>query len=221
MPEEEKEKRRGTGFDLGLSGLLKGIGSVIDLAAKMAETARANGLVEVEKHVEFRTLAEARGAHRPRGVYGVSVQRGIGGIPRVRPFGNIRRTERGPIIDEVREPLVDVFDEEDVVLVVAELPGVAEKDIRTEVSGDMLKLSTTTKGREYAAQVQLPCPVDAGRVESTYKNGVLEIRLSKTHKEGGERNAGEQPGLGGSEDSPEVWGADRLRRGGPGDGHID
>lgn len=191
MPKEDKEKRRGTGFDLGLSGLLKGIGSVIDLAAKMAETARANGLVEVEKHVEFRTLAEARGAHRPRGVYGVSLRRGIGGIPRVRPFGNIRRTERGPIIDEVREPLVDVFDEEEVVLVVAELPGVEEKDILTEVSGDMLKLSTTTKDRRYAAQVQLPCPVDAGREESAYKNGVLEIRLPKTHKEGGEGNAGE------------------------------
>ena len=193
MSEEEREKRRGTGFDLGLSGFLKGIGSVIDLAARMAETARASDLVDLEKHVELRTLAEARGAHRPRGVYGVSVRRDIGGIPRVRPFGNIRRTERGPIIDEVREPLVDVFDEEEVVLVVAELPGVEEKDIQTEVSGDMLKLSTTTKDRRYAAQVQLPCPIDAGRVESAYKNGVLEISLAKTHKEGGEANASEQP----------------------------
>ena len=190
MPKEEREKRRGMGFGLGLGELFKGVGSVIDLAVNMAEMADASEL-DVEKHVEFRTLSEARSADRPGGVYGVSVGRGIGGIPRVQPFGNIRRTERGPIIDKVREPLTDVFDEDDVVLVIVELPGVEEKDVKTEVEGDTLKLSTTTKGRRYAKELQLPCPVDESKVESAYKNGILEIKLTKTIEEGGEGNAGE------------------------------
>ena len=97
----------------------------------------------------------------------------------MRPFGNIRRTEKGPIIDEVREPLVDLFDEGDMVSIVVELPGVEEKDIQTEVSGDTLKLTTATKGRTYAKEIELPCAVEEGKLESFYKNGVLEIRLPK------------------------------------------
>ena len=98
----------------------------------------------------------------------------------MRPFGNIRRTEKGPIISEVQEPLVDVFDEDDAVLVVAELPGVEEKDIQTEINEDTLELSTTTKGRMYAKKIQLPCEVNQAEITSTYKNGVLEIKLPKT-----------------------------------------
>lgn len=184
MPKkEEGEKRSGMGFGLGFGELFKGIASIIDLAVNMAEMADLSDL-DVEKHVEFRTLSEARGADRPRGVYGVSVGRGRGGIPRVQPFGNIRRTERGPVIDEVREPLVDIFEEDEVVSVIAELPGVEEKDVQTEVEGGTLKLSTTTKGRRYAKEIELPCAVDEGKMESTYNNGVLEIKLTKAIEEG-------------------------------------
>lgn len=178
MSREERESRGGMGFGLGLGELLKGIGSIIDLVVNMAEIADVSDL-DVERHVGTGTLSEARGADWPRGVYGVSVRRGIGGTPRVQRFGNIRRTERGPIIDEVREPLVDVLDEDQVLLVIAELPGVEEKDVQTEVQGGTLKLSTTTKGRRYAKEIELPCAVDEAKVESAYKNGVLEIKLTK------------------------------------------
>ena len=184
MPRDEKKGRRGgIRFDLGFGELFKGIGDVIELVSGMGDLVDWSELDE-ETLAELRRASQTRAGARPRGVYGFSV-RTIGGIPRVQPFGNIRRTERGPVVDDVREPLVDVFDEDEVVLVVAELPGIEKKDIQTEVKGDILKVSTTTKGRRYAKEIQLPCAVDEGKMESTYKNGILEIRLPKASKEQG------------------------------------
>ena len=171
----------GIGKDLGFGELFKGLGSVIDLVSGMADLVDWSEL-DAETIAELRRSSQTRAVTRPRGVYGFSV-RTTGGIPRVQPFGNIRPTERGPIIDEVRDPLVDVFDEDDAVSVIAELPGVEEKDIQTEVKGDTLELSTTTKGRRYAMEIQLPCAVDEGKVDFIYKNGVLEIKLRKISSE--------------------------------------
>jgi len=81
----------------------------------------------------------------------------------------------------VREPLVDVFDEDDLLLIIAELPGVAKKDVQIEIHHGLLKLSTATKGRRYAKELELPCPIDEGTLESAYKNGVLEIKLRKAN----------------------------------------
>lgn len=96
----------------------------------------------------------------------------------MQPFGNIRRTERGPIVEEVREPLTDLFDEDSLLLIVAELPGVEEKEVRIEIEDNTLKFSSTGR-RKYAKELPLPCPVDESTMETTYKNGVLEIKLPK------------------------------------------
>jgi len=173
-----EERDKGISIDLGLGEMFKGLGDLVKLAADLADKVDLSELDE-EKLAELRRASQTRVGGMPRGVYGVSVRRGIGSIPRVQSFGNIRRTERGPVVDEVREPLLDVFDEDDVLLIIVELPGVAEKDIQIEVHDGLLKLSTTTKGRRYAKELQLPCPVEESTVESAYKNGVLKIRLRK------------------------------------------
>lgn len=181
MPRHEKEKRdEMEGINLG--GLFKGLGDLIDLVSGMVEKVDlANLDEETLSRLRRASLSGVEGA--PRGVYGVSVQRGVGGIPRVQPFGNIRRTERGPIVNEVREPLTDLFDEDDLLLVVAELPGVEEKEIRIEIEDDTLKFSSTGR-RKYAKELPLPCPVDESTMETIYKNGVLEIRLRKAEEPG-------------------------------------
>jgi len=182
MAAEDKEKKdKGISIDLGLGEMFKGLGSLVELAGNLADKVDLSELDE-EKIAELRRASQTRVGGIPRGVYGVSVRRGVSGhAPQVRSFGNIRPTEKGPVVDEVREPLVDVFDEDDVLLVIAELPGVGEKDVQIEVHGGLLNLSTAIKGRRYAKELELPCPVDEGTVESTYKNGVLEIRLRKAN----------------------------------------
>ena len=170
MTDEKKTKREGE-FDFGLGGLFKGIGNLMELVSDMAE----KGESEVSRHGEFKV----KGIDKARGVYGFSVRMGLGGMPTVEHFGNIRATDEGPVVAEAREPLVDTFDEGELILIVAELPGVDESDIQIEVQEDILTLSAKGQ-RQYAKEVLLPSPVDADTMESTYRNGILEIKLRKT-----------------------------------------
>ncbi|MBI4507679.1 MAG: Hsp20/alpha crystallin family protein [Chloroflexi bacterium] len=154
---------------MGLGEVFHGLGNVIDLLSKMAE----EGVSEVQR------TGEVHGPGGARGVYGFSVKMGLGGRPTVERFGNIRATERGPEVSETREPLVDVFDEGDHVVVVVELPGVAKEDIRIEVRGDVLALSAEGAVRKYAKEVVLPAEVAAQSLRQTLQNGILEVRLRK------------------------------------------
>lgn len=167
--------REEIGVDIGLGGIFKGLGDFINLVSEMVEA----GESEVTRTGEFKVKGLG---DRGRGVYGFTVRTGIGGTPQVERFGNIRSTEEGPVVDEVREPLVDVFDEGETVLVVAELPGVAEEEITVEVKDDVLTLETAGESK-YAKEVLLPCPVDAATMKKAHKNGVLELRLNKSKDE--------------------------------------
>ena len=93
-------------------------------------------------------------------------------------------------------PTVDVSESDADVTVVAEVPGMTEKDIRVSLSGDVLTLSGEKKEeredqkRDYhrversygsfSRSVPLPAPVDAGKAQAAYKNGLLTITLPKT-----------------------------------------
>ena len=92
---------------------------------------------------------------------------------------DVQETPHGSRVEGERQPLVDIFDEQDHVLVIIELPGVEEEHISTEVTGDILTLSAARGNRKYSSEVVLPQDVDATTIKSTYKNGVLEIRMSK------------------------------------------
>jgi HSP20 family protein len=151
---------------ISFGGLFKGLGNLIDLAAKLREEG-------VETRGEIGGLP--RGA---RGVYGFSIKT-LAGKPVIESFGNIRETNRGPVVEEVREPMVDVFDEPDRILVIAELPGVSENEIKLEVAGDILNLSASDKDRKYAREILLPGKVKPDTIKTSYNNGILEITLQK------------------------------------------
>ena len=92
---------------------------------------------------------------------------------------DLPETTQGPRVEEGRQPVVDVFDEQDHVLVIIELPGVEAEQIDTEVTGGMLMLSTAGGNHTYSSEVVLPQNVDATTIKSKYENGVLELRISK------------------------------------------
>jgi HSP20 family protein len=181
MPQQKRRRRRREEEEraesgIGVGGVLKGLGNFIELLTELAE----KGEALAERSGEIRGLPEGM-----RGVYGFSVRTGLGGMPQVQRFGNVRVTNAGPVVDEVREPMVDVFDEGDSVLVVAEMPGVSIKDIVIDVKGDVLSISTTeTAPRKYAKEVLLPAAVSVASQKTTFKNGVLELRFDKA---GGKR----------------------------------
>ena len=173
---DDGKKTRVTG-GIGAGGLLKGVGELIDLVSEMAE----KGVQTQEKVREFQGEGPLKDV---RGVFGVSVKMGIGGEGTERevsfePFGNISKTETGVAVDEVREPIVDVFDEGAELRVVGELPGVEQEDIRIDVQGDVLQISAERGTRRYVKELVLPEPVADVDIELTHTNGILEIRLPK------------------------------------------
>lgn len=158
----------------GLTGILKGLGDILNLAERLAEQGERGGTQE-------REFTSPGGV---RGVYGFSVRMGSGGAPTVERFGNVKETSEGPVVSDTREPLVDVFDEGNEIVVVAEVPGVQEKDIHVELEGDVLELSATGPKRKYEKEVLLPASVDPAARRQSYQNGYLELRFNKTTAEG-------------------------------------
>ncbi|MDA8188728.1 MAG: helix-turn-helix domain-containing protein [Dehalococcoidales bacterium] len=163
-------KRSGETIEPGMFSLFKGLGGFLNVIAKMAE----NGTEGFSRFGE----AEIPGT-KVRGVYGVSVKVGLGGQPVIEQFGNIRTTDRGVEVAEVREPLVDIFEEGERLVIVAELPGVEPGDIHIELKGDVLTLMAEGKYRKYSKEVLLPSSVDATTMKSSYLNGILTIELAR------------------------------------------
>lgn len=157
--------------DFGLGGLFKGLGDFLDMFSDMVEKDESESTHTGKFNVKG--LGD-----KAQGVYGFTVRTGIGGMPKVERFGNIRPTEEGPVVADVREPLVDIFDEDHEIVLVAEMPGVSEDEICVEVRDDVLSLRTTGQ-RKYEKEVLLTGAVDAKSLTKTFKNGILELRLKR------------------------------------------
>jgi len=52
-------------------------------------------------------------------------------------------------VPETVEPVVDIFDERDCILVIAEVPGAEENSIRVELENHTLKLQAGGRYRAY------------------------------------------------------------------------
>jgi len=122
-------------------------------------------------------------------VYGYSVKIGPDGKPIIREFGNIKPGTPGagqpPLnLQDQREPLVDIIEDEETVKVVAELPGVNKDEIKLYATDRSLAISVDTPPRRYYKKLELPVEVDGASARSTYRNGVLETVMTKKKPEG-------------------------------------
>ena len=163
-----------TGLDVALGGILKGLGGLVE---KLGELAEAGG--ELSKSGEIQGLGPDRAA---KGVYGFTVKVGLGGEGvKVEPFGNIRRDEESgrPVVQEVTEPAVDVFEESDHTLVVAEMPGIGAEAVHLEVTDDLLTITAARGKKKYRKEVLLPGSFPREKMRVSCTNGVLEIRCVK------------------------------------------
>lgn len=180
MPRSRDELARGARESEGrsrpegeLGFIFQGLGNFFDLAAKLASEATRED-VEGVRSGEERSPGVGRSY-----MYGFTVRAGAGGRPIIDQFGNIRRTESGSVVTDAREPVADVLDERDEVVVIVELPGVEEQQIDMEVRAGEIEVSAAGQGRRYHKRVPLPSPVNAGSLTSSYRNGILEIRCRK------------------------------------------
>ncbi len=93
------------------------------------------------------------------------------------------------------EPPVDIYETDDALVLEVELPGVSKDAVSVELYEHTLKLSgertrePSIKGGQYHREegrygafqraFRMPTIVDQAKVQATYKNGVLALRLPK------------------------------------------
>jgi HSP20 family molecular chaperone IbpA len=82
-------------------------------------------------------------------------------------------------LKETREPLTDVFEEENSSKIYLELPGEEEKDIKLKITDETIEV----KAKNFYKTIDMPCKhLDEQKISSKYKNGVLEITIPKRTK---------------------------------------
>ena len=79
----------------------------------------------------------------------------------------------------MREPLTDLFEEEDHVLIVAEMPGIEVEDIKIEIRDDILTLSAQKGKKKYRKEVLLPGILQKTRSRFHADTGIVEIKCMK------------------------------------------
>lgn len=99
-----------------------------------------------------------------------------------------------PVTEPVGLP-VEVIETGTEMRIVAELPGVEEKDISVELQGDVLTIEAEKKSVQehedesrhiterrygtFARSLRLPFTVEADQIQATFKNGVLTVAVPK------------------------------------------
>ncbi len=167
----------GPGGAGGIDGILNGLNTLFSRLSELAEKGE-----RLQREGAFEQDGKEARFH-----YGVSIRTAADGRDvKVEPFGNVVR--RGgasspgektveAAVTEVREPMTDVMEEDDHVLVVAEMPGIAAEDVTVEVDGDVLVLEATSADKRYRKELVLPRAFDAAAPAVVANNGVVEIRL--------------------------------------------
>ncbi|MCL4385678.1 MAG: Hsp20/alpha crystallin family protein [Cyanobacteria bacterium] len=102
----------------------------------------------------------------------------------INSFGNIKKDENsGIILTEEREPLVDIIEKENEVVIIAEIPGVSKENIKIEINQKRLHIDAKDHNRNYSKDIKLNTLIDTTPTSIQFKNGVLEIIFSKSKKE--------------------------------------
>jgi len=125
-----------------------------------------------------------------------SFMRGFPTLPTFRPSLDFEPSFRFDTSFGMTVPAVDVVEKDDEFVVTAELPGLDEKNLNVEVSGNFLTIkgekreekeekgkNTYLSERRYGSfqrSFGLPESVDRSKIVATFEKGVLKVTLPKT-----------------------------------------
>ncbi|EIM62315.1 MAG: Hsp20/alpha crystallin family protein [Desulfobacter postgatei] len=90
-------------------------------------------------------------------------------------------------------PAVDIYENEDEILIYADMPGVVKDDISVDIDNGTLSISGVRKlpvtgpvtyeefsNAQYVRNFSVPQTIDVEKVEAELKNGVLRLHLPKS-----------------------------------------
>ena len=184
MSDQEESKKKEAAADLsamlGIGGLFDGVSNLI---TKFGELAEKGESLRSATH-----QGESPSGKKMTTSYGFNVKFGPGNDNDVsiKPIPRPNHTSKTPSaspsaatpVPRVREPHVELFDEGDHLLVIAEMPGVSSEDVNLSFVEKMLHIHGTSKVAEFKKELELPKQYGPEQVSITANNGVIEIRLT-------------------------------------------
>jgi HSP20 family protein len=130
------------------------------------------------------TILEDMGESVPF-VYGFSIIRRPGEDPEFREFGNVpeySQNEENFFPAETKDPLIDIFENGELVHILAEFPEVEKDKLLLHATAQNLEIKVIGPS-EHSEEIELPVRVDPKSAKATYKNGVLEVTFRRCTEE--------------------------------------
>lgn len=110
-------------------------------------------------------------------VYGFSIIRRPGEDPELREFGNApdySQKEENLFPSETKDPLIDIFENEELVHILAEFPEIKKEDLLLHATAQNLEIRVVGPS-EYSEDVELPVCVDPKSAKASYKTECLKL----------------------------------------------
>jgi len=145
------------------------------------ELEKLGDLIDETIQKSFDPSSEETPVRRNR-IQGFSIKIGPDGKPRIQEFNTRQPRQNEPEISDDPEPLVDLIEDGEKLVVLAALPGVKKDAINLRITENCLTVSVDTADLEWYNELKLPTKVDPKSARASYKNGVLEVKVKKLEK---------------------------------------
>jgi HSP20 family protein len=157
----------------GVGGIVDALKSMMEKLAEAAKAASGDGRAE---------QGFSAGGKDARMVFGYTLRMGADGVSAER-FGDVpdSTAKPSPAASQPasRQPITDIFEEADAIIVVAELPGADPATVRCTLDGLSL-LIEAAGARAYRKSLVLPAAVVPESLTTSFQNGILEVRLARS-----------------------------------------
>ena len=172
--EELEEKEEGEDIstvESVVSQFIPGLGGIVRALEKSSPEFRKR-IAETDEEIKHRI--ETGWSSKPRVDYGISIRPLVSERKEAKPKRSEEKPEVRVEAPPEREPIIDVFEEKEHISVIAELPGVEEKDIETKLKDDTLEIFAG----KYCKIITLPSAASS-IIERTYKHGILQLKIER------------------------------------------
>jgi len=174
MRKRDDEEDRGS----NLGSIFKGLDRFINIVADMME----NDKNEIDIQGNLNDPDENK---KIVGKYGFNIKLGgdkIQGLDKINTLNSVmNNTSIGKILPKKIEPVTDIFNEEDKIIIVMELVGVLEEDIALDIYENILKISAEGNGNCYSKTVNLEFNPRIEGITSTFNNSIYSIVINKDY----------------------------------------
>ncbi len=128
---------------------------------------------------------EQQGTEGPY-IYGFSFRQGPDGRPSFQEFGNVpdikNRRQGRALTQDVREPMIDLNEDQKNVYITYELPGISKENIDLKLAENTVILSVEEGSRKYYKEVSFDFNLKAESVKAKFVNGILDVTIEKEVK---------------------------------------